>query len=896
MAAGDVLDFQETIDIEHSLVINKRVKITGSNNAVVKLNSLSGNMTGNVPDNSFVINKDASGTTVQDIRFENTVVWVFITSDLTFTGVTFYVKDKSLGSGVGHVAIRYSTNITLDGCTIYTENNGGSAACVLTGSSNCTIQNSHIENVGYVGNPLYIGNPYNTQDKPSDFTMVDDDCKVLNSTIKAEQSGAVAYFRIQSGKRHLIEKCTVNIAPSFSTNVTELADGFTIRNNTFTQSLTVPQYSTAENNTVSNPTAKATDNILTLQKGAKATGNNVTGNVNLSNTDITFTNNNVLGKLTTSQKNATITGNTIISTNEYAVYLNSAAADVNDKVTDNILMAVGGGGNDAVKSNSSSNTISNNRSQATAGDVTWSYDVSVNTLTIGGTGTMADYEQADGKTTAPWAFLSDKITRVVIGKGVTKIGNNAFYGCTAVTSVIANGTDAPSNGSNAFDANATLGIYVPSGKGVAYQTAWSAYASSISEYMLCGNGAMALYDATTHTLTICGTGAMNDIANAAEQPWASLQGELQQVVIEGTITSIGTNTFANCPALTTVTIKGTGTTIADTAFDGISADSKIIVPLSVIGNYGTSPYAANIYGTGNCGATGSDVRWEYSPSAQSLVISGSGEMANMTTGDVPWKSVLDQIKSVTIQEGVTTIGMNAFSGCSNLESVSIPVGVTTIADNAFAECSKLESVSIPSTVTTIGRSAFQYCSKLETISIPATVTTISSYAFSDCTNLTTVDIADGSNSLGIYSNAFYRCSKLEAISLPARMNYIGEQAFYNCGALAEVYIYAPSLTHYGREAFKNNASGRKIYVPAASVETYKTNWSAYKDDIEILPYAIKLADGTEDADNWKVKVGDGDEQALPVGELEVGEKVTLKYNGRLKVKSVTATTDAAPTD
>ena len=63
---------------------------------------------------------------------------------------------------------------------------------------------------------------------------------------------------------------------------------------------------------------------------------------------------------------------------------------------------------------------------------------------------MADYEQADGKTTAPWAFISDKITRVVIGEGVTAIGNNAFYGCTAVNDVFAKGTNTPTIGSNAF--------------------------------------------------------------------------------------------------------------------------------------------------------------------------------------------------------------------------------------------------------------------------------------------------------------------------------------------------------------------------------------------------------------------------------------------------------------
>ena len=79
-----------------------------------------------------MINADGAGTTVQDIRLENTGMWIYNTSNVTFTGVTFYVDNAYVCNGVGHVAVRYSNNITFDGCTVYTKNNGGSSACVLT--------------------------------------------------------------------------------------------------------------------------------------------------------------------------------------------------------------------------------------------------------------------------------------------------------------------------------------------------------------------------------------------------------------------------------------------------------------------------------------------------------------------------------------------------------------------------------------------------------------------------------------------------------------------------------------------------------------------------------------------------------------------------------------------
>ena len=950
VAAGDVLDFQGEIDLQHSLIVNKQVNIISSTkDAVVKLHTQPGSLIGDDPGNCFVINKAGSGTTVQDIRIENTETWIFNTSNVTFTGVTFHVEDARVGSGVGHVALRYSDHVTFDGCTVYTKNNGGSSCCVLTYSGNCTFKDTHIEVAGNAGNPLYLGNAYNVQDMPSGFTGACNDCVVTGCTITAGTSSALCRLNV-TGLRHRFENCTVDIGASFSSSVTVVTngksssisaasadDGYIIRNNTFKQGMSVPAFSTAEGNTVSGGT-------FIVNRGSTVTNNDIIGNVSINPnssdyTGSTITGNSILGKVTFSSgsKNNTFTGNTVISSEAYAVVM-ASTTDANNTVTDNVLLAASNAGDAAVNlNNGTGNTISNNLSEASAGDVTWNFDATAGTLTIGGTGAMADYEQ----TTAPWAFISDKITRVIIGEGVTKVGSNAFQGCTALNDVFVKGTGTLTIGTAAFDATKTPAIYVPTGAEAAYQTAWSAYAGSIGEYMNCGADAMAVYDAATKTLTICGKGAMTDFASAADQPWKSLQGQLQTVSFEPFITAIGANAFSGCSALTAANIEGTGVTIADGAFDGNATGRRIFVPAQAIAGYGESAYAADIYATGQCGAEGSDVSWELSAQTMALAISGTGAMANYSSSSMPWTSVRDKITSVTIAEGVTSVGNYAFYNCSSMATVNIPDGVTEIGNNAFSGCSNLANVNIPATVTSIGAFAFRGCSKLESITLPAGltsigssafsgcvaltaitipdgVTTISENAFSACSNLTSVNIPDGVTTIGdnafagcsnlanvnipatvtsISYGAFRSCSKLESITLPAGLTSVGNYAFRDCSLLTEVNIFAVSLQTYGNNAFMNTPADLKIYVPAASVETYKTGWSAYAEKIQALPYyALTMKEGTQDADKWTVKVGEAEKTVtLPITDVKKGQTVTVTYTGTKKVIGVKAEKKAATT-
>ena len=751
--AGDVLDFQGEIDLQHSLIVNKQVTIKSTTkDAVVKLNTPTNVMPGAYTatvmyPQSFVINKDGSGTTVQDIRIENTETWLYNTSNVTFTGVTFHVEAR-VGSGVGHLAVRYSDNVKFDGCTIYTKDNGGSSSFVLTGSSNCTVENCTILSEGSVGNPLVLGNTQNTNnDKPNGFSLVNDHNTVKNCTINAPISSMCQVNLC--GKYGLLEGNTItcNVSSSFgAVYPTSFDERITYRNNTIGGNLSPMAYSTVEGNTVAG--------TLSGPNGSVLTGNTVGGNVTISGANVTFTDNNVFGKLTLSQKGATITGNTIVVNQTFAISLSSTAADANNTVQNNVLMAATNKGDAAVESKSTSNTVSDNKSEATTADgLTWTFDFAAKALVIGGTGAMANYEATDGLTSAPWAFLSALTERIVVGEGVTAIGANAFAGFAGVNTVIANGATPPSLGSGAFDTNATIAAYVPAGTIAAYQSAWGASVASIADYMSCGADAKAIYDASTKTLTIAGYGAMTDFASAADQPWKTLQGDIETVVIENTVTAIGDNAFSGCSALSAVYVEGSGVTVGTDAFSGNADGRKIIVPVANVINYTANwtAYAADIRSTGYCGAEGNetDVVWEFNANTMGLTISGTGPMADTSYNQ--WSAVRTSIESATIEPGVTTIGNSAFASCSKLAAVSIPAGVTSIGSNVFSTCTALLSVSIPSSVTTIGNTAFQKCSKLTAVNIPDGVTSIGQYVFQDCSELTAITIPDDVTSIGQYA-------------------------------------------------------------------------------------------------------------------------------------------------
>ena len=201
--------------------------------------------------------------------------------------------------------------------------------------------------------------------------------------------------------------------------------------------------------------------------------------------------------------------------------------------------------------------------------------------------------------------------------------------------------------------------------------------------------------------------------------------------------------------------------------------------------------------TAASGTCGENLTWTLDD-AGTLTISGTGDMANYSWSNVPWHSNSSSIKTVTIGDGITCIGENAFFGCSDLTSITIPDSVTSIGNYAFENCSNLTSVTIPDSVTSIGDDAFSKCYSLTSVTIPDSVTSIGGRAFYNCSSLTSVTIGDGVTNIGEW--AFGYCSSLVSITIPDSVTSIGYGVFSDCSSLTSITI-PDSVTSIGDKAF-----------------------------------------------------------------------------------------------
>lgn len=132
-------------------------------------------------------------------------------------------------------------------------------------------------------------------------------------------------------------------------------------------------------------------------------------------------------------------------------------------------------------------------------------------------------------------------------------------------------------------------------------------------------------------------------------------------------------------------------------------------------------------------------------------------------------------------------------------------------------------------ITELKGNAMRVCTTLESIVLPNSVTKTGTAVFYGCNNLIDVTLPENLSEIG--ASAFQLCSKLETIVLPASITIIGNQAFYNAKKLHSVYCKMATPPLERTNMFYGNASGRKIYVPTASVSKYKSSWDGYASDI-----------------------------------------------------------------
>ena len=402
------------------------------------------------------------------------------------------------------------------------------------------------------------------------------------------------------------------------------------------------------------------------------------------------------------------------------------------------------------------------------------------------------------------------LTTVTIPDGVTNIGDDTFGGCNSLASITIPDS-VTSIGDYAFSCCSSLtSVTIPNsvtsiGKSAFYncKSLTSINVEENNKYYSSVNGVLFNKNKTV----------------LIQYPIGKTEIEY---VIPNSVTRIGKDAFCNCTSLTSVTIGSGVTSIEDSAFEDCSKLTKVYY-------YGTSVqwgkisiglcntklkdatryYYLDGYGfysiSGSCG----DNISYFIEENGTLVITGEGAMIDyFSEGDSPFYNKTN-IKSVIVEDGVTSIGNHAFYGCTNLTSVTIGNSVTSIGDSAFNSCKSLASITIPDSVTSIGEFAFEDCTNLTSVTIPDSVTSIDGGAFRDCVSLTSITIPGGVTSIDDWT--FGRCTSLTSITIPDSVTSIGycalhgctslttitipnsvksidEQAFYNCSRLASVII------------------------------------------------------------------------------------------------------------
>lgn len=249
-----------------------------------------------------------------------------------------------------------------------------------------------------------------------------------------------------------------------------------------------------------------------------------------------------------------------------------------------------------------------------------------------------------------------------------------------------------------------------------------------------------------------------------------------------------------------------------------------------------------VLASGECGASGNDVTWTLYRDGR-FVVSGVGAMYNYASADsLPWYSHRNDITTVAISNGVTTVGDNAFRGCGNLKSVTLPASLTSIGDVAFYQCSSLAEVTIPENVTKIGANAFGYCA-LTTVTIPEKVKQIGDSAFFRCSALTAINVGDKnaaySSQDGVLFDKIASTEGTEATSdksllvwypsakpettydVPAGITKIGPYAFQSASRLTKVTI-PEGVTEIGEWAFSYDAALTDMELPVSltSIKDY----------------------------------------------------------------------------
>ncbi|MGN0444070.1 MAG: leucine-rich repeat domain-containing protein [Acutalibacteraceae bacterium] len=374
-----------------------------------------------------------------------------------------------------------------------------------------------------------------------------------------------------------------------------------------------------------------------------------------------------------------------------------------------------------------------------------------------------------------WAFLGcTSLTSITIPDSVTRIGYEAFLGCTSLTSI----TIPDSVTRIGHEAFYNTEYYDDSSN-------WNDNVLYIGDYLIeAKNDISGKYDILSGAKLI------------ADEAFANCSA-LTSITIPDSVISIGDWAFEGCTGLTSITIPDSVISIGGSAFKYCSCLTSMTIPDSVtsIGYYTfayctsltsiTIPYSVISIGdwafegcTGLTSITVDEKNQNYS--------SVDGVLFNKEKTEFIQYPAVKEGASYTVPSSVTSIGHSAFRSCTGLTSVIIPDSVKSIGCYAFYDCTGLTSITISDSVVSIGDYAFEGCTGLASVTISDSVKSIGKSAFANCTGLTNIVIPDSVTNIDDY--AFMECYSLTKVSIPSSVIRIGEYTFYDCFGLTSITI------------------------------------------------------------------------------------------------------------
>jgi len=366
-------------------------------------------------------------------------------------------------------------------------------------------------------------------------------------------------------------------------------------------------------------------------------------------------------------------------------------------------------------------------------------------------------------------YNRSNIQTISIPSSITSVGTNAFYGCTGITSL-------------------TMPIDIAVTSGMFYNC------TNITSLTLTpgSTGVGANYSSTSGTNYYQYT------------PWYLSRTKLVSLTIEDGITSIGTNTFRGCTGITSLTIPNSVTSIGTNAFYGCTGITSLTMPIDIAITNGMFNGCSNITSlTLTSGSTGVGANYSLTSSATNYY------------RYTPWYLSRNNMVSLTIEDGITSIGTNTFYNCTKITSLVIPNSVTSIGTNAFYGCIGIKSLTMPIDIA-ITNGMFNGCSNITSLTLTSGSTGVgANYSSTSGTNyyqytpwylsrtkLVSLTMEDGITSIG--TNAFYNCTGALSfnISLASSLSSIGDYAFYNCDNLISIEVPS-SVTYVGDYSFSN---------------------------------------------------------------------------------------------